>query len=138
GGPFSSRVANSGKSSHFFLYCLTSFCTQSHKLDPDPYTREAIAYFATSLNFEVRVRQAKSEVYDGAFRKMCRSVHEHPVRAEIGRANGDLASPSFEGQMHIAQLLNSSFTTSGFRGRVIPRALFQERTPSLACSDDAA
>jgi hypothetical protein len=62
-----------------------------HKFDPDPYTREAIAYFATSLDFEVRVRQAKSEIYDGSFGEMCRSVHEHAVQAEVRRPYRDFA-----------------------------------------------
>jgi hypothetical protein len=70
----------------FLLDGLNLHSPESHEFDTDPYTREAIAYFATSLNLDIRLRQAKSQVYDGSFRKMCRSVHEHPMRAEVGRA----------------------------------------------------
>jgi len=108
-------VARAGKSLQFLLDCSSRFDPKSHELDPDPYTREAIAYFATSLNFEVRVRQAKSEVYDGAFRKMCRSIHEHPMKAEVGRADLDLAPPAFIAHVKFGQMLDSRFSTSSYR-----------------------
>jgi hypothetical protein len=125
-------------SSHFLLNCLTRFRTQSHKLDPDPCTREAIAYFATSLNFDVRARQAKSEIYDGSLRKMCRSIHEHPMRAEIGRPDRNLASPALIAHMQFAEMLNSRFATSRYSRRFLACAFPQVRTPSVAWSADAA
>jgi hypothetical protein len=76
-----------GKSFQLRLDRSNRFGPKFYELDPYPYTSEAIAYFATSLDFYVRLRQAKSEIYDGSFRKMCRSVYEHPVKAEIGRAD---------------------------------------------------
>lgn len=105
-------MARPGKGPQFLLNCSNRFGTESHELDPDPYTREAIAYFATSLNFDLRLRQAKSEVYDCSFRKMCRSVYEHPVRAEVGRADRDLASSAFIAQMEFAQVLDSRLAAS--------------------------
>jgi hypothetical protein len=93
---------------------MNRFNPESHELDPDPYTREAIAYFATSLNFDLRLRQAKSEVYDSSFRKMCRSVHEHPVRADVGRADRDLAPPAFITHMELAQVLDSRLSTTRY------------------------
>ena len=101
--------------------------------------REAIAYFATSLDFDVRPRQAKSEIYDRSFRKMCRSVHEHPVRAEVGRADWDLASPAFIAYMEFAQMLNSRFATSRLDWMRSVRARFFKKGPLPSTwSDDLA
>jgi len=81
-----------GKSSNAHLNWAKRFSPEPCELYPDPYTREAIAYFSTSLDFHIRPRQAKSEVYDGAFPKMCLSIHEHPIWAEVGVAKPALAS----------------------------------------------
>jgi hypothetical protein len=101
----------SGKSSQFLLDRTNRFSPKSNEFDPYPYTREAIAYFATSLDLDIRLRQAKSEVYDGAFRKMCRSVYEHPMEAEVGRAYRDIVPPAFIAQMKFGEMLNSRFST---------------------------
>ena len=61
------------------------FRPDADKLNPNPYTRKAIANFVTSLYFNIRARQAKSEIYDGAFREMCRTVYEHSMHADVGR-----------------------------------------------------
>ena len=63
-----------------------------HELNPNPDTSKTIAYFATSLNFEIRSRQAKSKIYDGSFGVMCRSVYEHAVQTEVQRANLGLSA----------------------------------------------
>jgi|ERR1700733_14567167 hypothetical protein len=92
-------VARAGKSPQFLLDCSSRFDPKSHELYPDPYTREAIAYFATSLDFDVRPRQEKSEIYDGAFRKMCRSINEQSMRAEVWRAKSVLCPSAFINHM---------------------------------------
>src|SRR6266851_6246502 len=124
-----------GKSLQFLLDCTNCFSPKPHKFDPDPYIREAIAYFATSLNFDVRLRQAKSEVYDSALREMCRSVHEHPMETEVGWADRDIVPPAFITQMEFGEMLNSPFSTGGNGSRFIACALLQERTPSVTFSD---
>ena len=101
-----------GKSLQFSLNCLTRFSPKSHKLNPNPYTREAIAYFATSLDFNLGLSQAESQVYDGTFREMCRSVYEHPMRAEVRWADGDLGTVSFITHMELAQVLDSRLSTT--------------------------
>lgn len=101
-----------GKSSEFLLDCSNRFGPKPHELDPNPYTREAIAYFATSLNFDLGPRQAKSEVYDGSFREMCRSVYEHPMRAEVGWTDGNFAPTSFIADMQLAQMLDPELSAS--------------------------
>jgi len=88
-----------GKSLQFLLDCTNCFSPKPHKFDPDPYIREAIAYFATSLNFDIRLRQAKSQVYDGSFREMCRSIHKHPMKAEVRWADWNINPPTFIAQM---------------------------------------
>src|SRR6266851_5245227 len=125
----------SGKSLKFLLDCTNCFGPKSNEFHPYPYTREAITYFATSLNFDVRLRQAKSEVYDSALREMCRSVHEHAVEAEVGWADRDIVSPAFIAQMKFGEMLNSPFSTGGNGSRFIACALLQERTPSVTFSD---
>src|SRR4029077_19481776 len=127
-----------GKSPQFLLDRSDRVSLESHELDPDPYTREAIAYFASSLDFDIRLRQAKSEVYDGALRKMCRSVHEHPMKAEVGRADRNFAPSAFIAHMEFGEMLNSRFSTSRYGWRFIACALLQERTPSLTLSEDPA
>jgi hypothetical protein len=104
-----------GKSSQFLLDRSNRFSPKSNEFDPNPYFREAIANFPTSLYFDVRLRQAKSEVYDGAFRKMCRSIHEHPMKAEVGRADLDLAPPAFIAHVKFGQMLDARFSTSRCR-----------------------
>ena len=121
----------SGENAQLFFDRLGGLDPNFHELDPDPYTREAIADFATSLNFHVRPRQAKSQVDDGSLVEMCRSIHEHPVQAEVGRANLDFRVISLVAQMELREVLNSAFSTArrgyGSRGG----RFFQESTPSL-------
>jgi hypothetical protein len=83
----------------FLFDGVSRFIPKSHKLDPNPYTREAIAYFATSLDFDVRLRQAKSKINDGTFREMCRSIHEHPVKAQVRRPDWNIVRPAFIAQV---------------------------------------
>jgi len=51
---------------------------------------KAIANFSTSLHFHVRVRQAEIAELRWRFREMCRSVYEHAVPADVGRAKRDV------------------------------------------------
>jgi len=88
-------VWRAGKSFQFLLDRSNRFSPKPHELYPDPYTREAIAYFATSLDFYIRPRQEESEIYDGAVRKMCRSINEQPMSAKVGRAKSALGPPAF-------------------------------------------
>jgi hypothetical protein len=129
-------VTRSGKNFQVLLDHSNRLSPKSHELDPNPYIREAIAYFASSLDFNVRLRQAKSEIYDRAFRKMCRSIHEHAMKAEVGRADRNFPVPAFIAQMELGEVLNTLFATSWYGSRCIACALLQERTPSVTWSDD--
>jgi hypothetical protein len=90
-GASTSGAAYLGEKLQFLLNRANRFSPEPYELNPDSYAREAIAYFTTSLDSNVGLRQAKSEVNDGAFWKMCRSIYEHSVGAEIGSPADDLA-----------------------------------------------
>jgi hypothetical protein len=77
-GP-SSGAIYLGEKSQLSIDGANRFGPKPYELDPDPNTREAIAYFTSSLDLNVGPRQAKSNIDDGSFGKMCRSVHEHTV-----------------------------------------------------------
>jgi hypothetical protein len=64
------------------------------------------------MDFDVGPRQSKPQVNDRSFREMCRRIYEHPVSAEVGRADLDLARLAFIGHVQVAQMLNSLFSTS--------------------------
>ena len=101
GDLFSFLMIKPGKGPEFLFDGASRFIPKSHKLDPNPYTREAIAYFATSLDFDVRLRQAKSKINYGAFREMCRSIHEHPMKAKVGRSDWNVVRPAFIAQIQL-------------------------------------
>jgi hypothetical protein len=61
------RGARSGKSSQFLFDRLKRFCAEPQELYADAYTKEAIADFTISLDFDIGRRQAKSQIYDGKF-----------------------------------------------------------------------
>jgi hypothetical protein len=51
------------------------------------------------MDFDVGPRQSKPQVNDRSFREMCRRIYEHPVSAEVGRADLDLARLAFIGHV---------------------------------------
>jgi hypothetical protein len=101
-------VARPGKGFYFLFDGSKRFIPESNKFDPDSCTRQAITYFTLSLDFNIRPRQAKSKIYDRSFPKMCRSIHEHPMKAEVGRADWNFAEPASVAQMEFGEMLNSN------------------------------
>jgi hypothetical protein len=53
---------------------------------------EVIADFDISLDFDIRLRQAKSEICSGTFLKMCRSAYE-PSFGQVSNEQGWLPCP---------------------------------------------
>ena len=103
---------------------------KSHEFNPYPDTRETIAYFATSLDFEVRSGQAKSQVYDGSFGEMCRSVHEDAVRAEVWGAELDFVDIALVGKVEFGDRLETEFSPGWGNENGPGFALFHDSTPS--------
>jgi hypothetical protein len=131
-------MARPGKTFQFLLDRSNRFSPKPQELDPNPNTREAIAYFAPSLDFDIRLRQAKSKLYDSSFWEMCGNIHEHAMKAEVRRANRNFARPAIIAQIEFGEMLDSRFATSGDGRLFIPYAFLQERTPSVTLSDDPA
>ena len=136
GALFLSWEARIGEDPEFLLDSPNRISPKSNEFNPDSDTREAIANFATSLNFHIRARQAKSQIYDRPFRKMCRSVHEHAMRAQVRGTHRNFARSAFIVHVKLREVLDSRLATRGrgrSGGRHLARALLQglqESTPS--------
>src|ERR1700719_2269732 len=68
---------------------------------------------------------------------MCRSIHEHPMRAQVGWADRNLGSPALVAHMEFAQMLNSRFATARYRRRLLACA-FPTASQRKARMDDPA
>lgn len=131
-------MAKLGEISKLFFNRPNRVSPKPDKLDPDPNARQAIAYFASSLDLDVGSRQAKSQINDRSFRQMCRSVHEHPVRGEVRRVVEDFAASPLVFEVQIAKELNPGFSAGGPDHCRSSRAPAQENTPSVKRREGSA
>jgi hypothetical protein len=121
----------------FSFDCTYGFRPNAHKLNPNSDTRKAITNFSTSLHFRVRLRQAESQNYDGAFGEMCRSVYEHSVPADVGRAKWDVFNASFVIHANFKNVREARLAAG--RGEILGlfRSLHGESTPCVTSNDDS-
>ena len=122
---------------HFPFNCTCSFRPNADELNADPYTGKAIANFATSLDFDIRPRQAKSEVDDCAFGETCRSVYKHSMQADVGRAEPNIITPAFVVHAEVAKLGKARLAACFCETIAVSNLLHDESTPSEIVTEDS-
>lgn len=121
----------------FSFDCTYRFRPNAHKLNPNPDTWKAIANFSTSLHFHVRLRQAESQYYDGAFREMCRSVYEHSVPADVRRTQRNVFTASFVIHAYFKKLREARFAAGCAEVIGLLQAFHEESIPCVTSNDDS-
>src|SRR6266851_7085253 len=96
--------------SNFILDRANGFGVDADEFDAYPYSLEAIAHLAASLDRDAGTREPEAEFQDRALGILRAGVDEHAVRANVWRPNADVFLESFVDHGEIADLRMTCIT----------------------------